>query len=144
MGGQSIALAVTPDEILTNPVLEARARAISQDLRCIVCQNQSIDDSNAPLAHDLRTIVREQLISGGTDKQVREFVVGRYGNFVILKPPIQLNTAVLWLGPAFFVIAGIIGYGLYLRKRSAEQETLALTTNEQQRISQLFSRGTLK
>jgi cytochrome c-type biogenesis protein CcmH len=139
----SCAHAVTPDEVLQDPALETRARAISQLLRCVVCQNQSIDDSNAPLAHDLRVIVRERLVSGDTDKQAIDFIVHRYGNFVLLNPPMQLDTLALWGGPALFLLIAAIGFGRYLRKRSADQaaETpAALTTIEQEQIGELFSR----
>ena len=132
----SYARAVTPDEVLQDPALETRARAISQLLRCVVCQNQSIDDSNAPLAHDLRVIVRERLVSGDTDKQAIDFIVHRYGNFVLLNPPMQLDTLALWGGPALF-------FGRYLRRRSTDQATetpAALTTIEQEQIDELLSR----
>lgn len=137
------AQAVTPDEVLRDPVLEARARDISQLLRCVVCQNQSIDDSNAPLAHDLRVIVRERLVSGDTDRQAIDFIVGRYGNFVLLNPPMKPDTLALWFGPLLFLLAAALGFGRYLRRRSNEQgsETpVALTTIEQQRMAELLSR----
>jgi cytochrome c-type biogenesis protein CcmH len=142
----SFAHAVTPDEVLPDPALETRARAISQLLRCVVCQNQSIDDSNAALAHDLRVIVRERLMSGDTDKQAVDFIVGRYGNFVLLKPPMQLDTLALWAGPALFVLIAAIGFGRYLRRRSADQATEtpeALTSIEQERITELLTRRNL-
>ena len=142
----SFAHAVTPDEVLQDLALETRARAISQLLRCVVCQNQSIDDSNAPLAHDLRVIVRERLVSGDTDKQAVDFIVGRYGNFVLLQPPMQLNTLALWAGPALFVLIAAAGFGRYLRRRSTDQATQtpeALTTIEQQRITELLARRNL-
>lgn len=134
--------AVTPDEVLQDPKLEMRARAISQNLRCVVCQNQSIDDSNAPLAHDLRVLVRERLASGDTDEKALDFIVARYGNFVLLKPPMQLNTLALWVGPAFFLLIAAIGFGLYLRRRSTDQATLtpaSLNAAEQGRIDELLS-----
>jgi cytochrome c-type biogenesis protein CcmH len=134
--------AVTPDEVLQDPKLEMRARAISQDLRCVVCQNQSIDDSNAPLAHDLRVLVRERLASGDTDEQALDFIVARYGNFVLLKPPMQLNTLALWVGPAFFLLMAAIGFGLYLHRRSTDRATptpASLTATEQERIDELLS-----
>ena len=90
------ALAVQPDEILTDPALEARARNLSRELRCMVCQNQSIDDSDAPLARDLRLLVRERLTEGDSDSQVLDFLVARYGEFVLLKPPFELHTLLLW------------------------------------------------
>jgi cytochrome c-type biogenesis protein CcmH len=139
----SCAHAVTPDEVLQDPALETRARAISQLLRCVVCQNQSIDDSNAPLAHDLRIIVRERLVSGDTDKQAIDFIVHRYGNFVLLNPPMQLDTLALWGGPALFLLIAAMGFGRYLRRRSKDQATetpAALTTIEQEQIAELLSR----
>jgi cytochrome c-type biogenesis protein CcmH len=104
------ALAVLPDEMLKDPVLEGRARAISKDLRCVVCQNQSIDDSDAPLARDLRIVVREQLTQGRSDAQTMDYVVDRYGNFVLLKPPVEPATWALWLGP--FAVLGLGGLAL--------------------------------
>ena len=140
----AFAHAVTPDEVLHDAKLEMRARTISQDLRCVVCQNQSIDDSNAPLAHDLRVLVRERLVAGDSDEQARNFIVARYGNFVLLKPPIQLNTLALWVGPAFFVLVAAIGFGWHLRRRltdGAAQTPASLTTDEQERIDALLSEG---
>jgi cytochrome c-type biogenesis protein CcmH len=137
----SFAHAVTPDEVLPDPALEMRARAISQGLRCVVCQNQSIDDSNAPLAHDLRVLVRERLASGDTDEQALDFIVARYGNFVLLNPPVQLNTLTLWLGPALFVLIAAFGFGQYVRRRSIDrtvQASAPLTTTEQKRIAELL------
>lgn len=99
------AFAVLPDEILADKALEARARAISQELRCVVCQNQSIDDSDAPLARDLRVVVREQLVLGKSDSETMDYVVARYGHFVLLKPPVEPATWALWVGP-FVLLAG--------------------------------------
>ena len=113
----SCALAVMPDEVLKDPALEARARVISQDLRCLVCQNQSIDDSNAPLARDLRLIVRERLNAGDTDTQVFDYVVARYGNYVLLKPPLQTDTVLLWAAPFIMLAVGLGFAALYLRQR---------------------------
>jgi cytochrome c-type biogenesis protein CcmH len=137
----TFARAVTPDEVLHDPSLEMRARAISQVLRCVVCQNQSIDDSNAPLARDLRILLRERLASGDTDEQALDFIVARYGNFVLLKPPVQLNTLALWLGPALFVLIATIGFGQYVRRRFSDSTTQAstpLTATEQKRIDELL------
>ena len=135
----SYARAVTPDEVLQDPALETRARAISQLLRCVVCQNQSIDDSNAPLAHDLRVLVRERLASGDTNEQALDFVVARYGNFVLLKPPMQFNTLALWLGPALFVLIAAMGFGQYVRRRSADRAAQSpLTSDEQRRVEELL------
>jgi cytochrome c-type biogenesis protein CcmH len=142
VGITTLAYAVTPDEVLHDPKLEARARTISQVLRCVVCQNQSIDDSSAPLAHDLRVLVRERLASGDTDDQALDFIVGRYGNFVLLNPPMQWNTLALWGGPALFVLIAAIGFGQYVRGRSADkiaQMPASLTVGEQERVAELLN-----
>lgn len=102
------ALAVQPDEILKDPAQEARARTLSSELRCLVCQNQSIDDSDAPLAKDLRILVRERIVAGDSDAQVKDFLVQRYGAFVLLKPPLSISTLVLWLTPLLLFLAGVI------------------------------------
>lgn len=136
------ASAVAPDEVLRDPMLEMRARAISQNLRCVVCQNQSIDDSNAPLAHDLRVLVRERLVLGDSDEQAVDFIAARYGNFVRLNPPLQLNTIALWIGPALFVLIGAIGFGRYLHRRSGDEDShspVSLTAGEQARLDELLS-----
>jgi cytochrome c-type biogenesis protein CcmH len=102
----SPAIAVGPDEVLSDAALEARARALSKELRCMVCQNQSIDDSDAPLAHDLRVLVRERLQAGESDQQVIDFLVARYGEFVLLRPRFSWHTALLWLAPAAMLLIG--------------------------------------
>ena len=114
--GLGAAWAVEPDEQLDDPVLEERARDISRHLRCVVCQNQSIDESSAPLARDLRLIIRERLVAGDSNKKVVTFVVDRYGDFVLLRPPFQGDTYVLWFGPfiIFLIGGGLIFY--YFRK----------------------------
>ncbi len=112
------ALALSPAEQLTDPALEHRARAISAELRCLVCQNQSIDDSDAPLAKDLRTLVREQLLSGKSDQEVMDFVVARYGDFVLLKPRLSRETILLWGTP--FAVLLIAGAALIVRRRRTE------------------------
>lgn len=117
------ALAVTPDEILPDAKLEQRAREISQLLRCVVCQNQSIDDSNAPLAKDLRVLVRERLTAGDSNAQTLSYIVARYGNFVLLKPPVQTNTLLLWFGPA--LLFALAAFGLF--KTLKRQEATAAT-----------------
>ena len=110
-------LAVQPDEMLDDPALEARARAIGQELRCLVCRNESIDDSNADLARDLRLLVRERLVAGDTDAEVKRFLVDRYGEFVLLRPAFSAANALLWLaGPAVF-LAGLAVIAVYLRRR---------------------------
>jgi cytochrome c-type biogenesis protein CcmH len=130
------ALAVQPDEILSNPALEARARALSKELRCMVCQNQSIDDSDAPLAHDLRVLVRERLQAGDTDQQVIDFLTARYGEFVLLRPPFSLHTALLWLTPIAILVIGACGLALAsTRRKSANSE---LTGAERARLAEIL------
>lgn len=114
----SPALALTPDEQLKDPALEHRAREISSELRCLVCQNQSIDDSDAPLAKDLRTLVREELLSGKSDQEILDFIVARYGQFVLLKPQFSRETILLWGTP--FAVLLIAGLALVMRRRKAE------------------------
>src|SRR5262245_58143258 len=114
------AAAVQPDEVLRDPVLEARARSISAGLRCPVCQNQSIDDSDAPLARDLRLIVRERLQKGESDDAVRDFVVQRYGEFVLLRPVFAWHTLVLWLAPFLVLVLGAVGLVSARRRRIAD------------------------
>lgn len=128
--------AVEPDEILSDPVLETRARAISEGLRCLVCQNQSIDDSAAPLARDLRVIVREHLKAGDSDDAIRDYLVHRYGDFVLLKPPFERSTLLLWGTPALVVVLG--GLGL-LRRRRAADVPAPLTAEEQARVAALMA-----
>ncbi len=115
------ALAVTPQEVLPDKELEKRARDISAELRCLVCQNQSIDDSDAPLAHDLRVLVRERLTAGDTNDQVREFVVARYGEFVLLKPPFSAETLLLWFMPVLALAAA--GFILWNSFRASREQT---------------------
>jgi cytochrome c-type biogenesis protein CcmH len=112
--------AVQVDEILPDPGLEARARAISHDLRCMVCQNQSIDDSEAPLARDLRLLVRERLKAGDTDMQVVDFMVARYGEFVLLRPRVSWHTAILWGAPLAILIVGLFAIGFSVLRRPAK------------------------
>jgi cytochrome c-type biogenesis protein CcmH len=142
----SAALAVQPDEMLSNAALEARARALSKELRCMVCQNQSIDDSDAPLAHDLRVLVRERLQAGDSDRQVIDFLVARYGEFVLLKPRLSLHTALLWLGPAGVLLAGALGLFLLARRQRRASSTAAtqapkLTPAEEARLSDILGGG---
>jgi cytochrome c-type biogenesis protein CcmH len=113
----SPAFAVMPDEVLTDKNLEQRARVISQDLRCLVCQNQSIDDSDAPLAKDLRVIVRERLTAGDSDAQVKAYLTERFGNFVLLDPPVQANTLLLWLAPFMVLVLALFMTLRYLLSR---------------------------
>ena len=132
--------AVQPDEVLSNPRLEQRARHISADLRCLVCQNQSIDDSDAPLAKDLRVLVRERLVAGETDAGVRDFVVQRYGEFVLLKPVFRLHTALLWLAPVLVFAAGAFGAFRALRRRRIEATT-PLTAEERRALGAVLRGG---
>lgn len=126
----SPAAAVLPDEMLKDPALEARAREISKELRCVVCQNQSIDDSDAPLARDLRIVVREQLTMGKTDAQAMDYVVQRYGSFVLLKPPVEPATWALWLGPFAILAGGGAALLAWSRRRVAPAEAPPLTDAE--------------
>jgi cytochrome c-type biogenesis protein CcmH len=135
------AWAVQPDEMLKDPVLEARARALSKDLRCMVCQNESIDDSEAPLAHDLRVLVRDRLKAGDSDQQVLDFLVARYGEFVLLKPPLSWHTAVLWGLPPAVLLIGAVVIVVDLRRRKQAQigeDQAGLTAAEEARLSQLL------
>jgi cytochrome c-type biogenesis protein CcmH len=137
----SPAMAVQPDEVLKDPALEARARDISAGLRCLVCQNQSIDDSDAPLAKDLRVLVRERLRAGDDDRAVRDFVVQRYGEFVLLRPVFGAHTLLLWLTPLLVLGLGLLGLGAALRRRPApaapldesEREALGRLLRESER-----------
>lgn len=134
-------LAVQPDEVLKDPVLEARARSLSTGLRCLVCQNQSIDESDAPLARDLRVLVRERLKAGESDAAVQAFVVARYGDFVLLRPPVNLKTALLWASPALILAAA--GFGLWrMRRREGAQVVAGLSADEQDRVAALVKRET--
>jgi cytochrome c-type biogenesis protein CcmH len=129
--------AVQVDEILPDPALETRAREISHELRCMVCQNQSIDDSEAPLARDLRLLVRERLKAGDSDSQVVDFMVARYGEFVLLKPRVSWHTAVLWGAPLAILIAGLFAVGFSVLRRSgrtALPEVATLSEAERQRL----------
>jgi cytochrome c-type biogenesis protein CcmH len=135
------ARAVQPDEILKDPVLESRSRTLSQELRCMVCQNQSIDDSDAPLAKDLRVLVRERLTAGDSDGQVIEFLVARYGEFVLLKPRLSWHTALLWLAPFGIVLLGAWGLISLRRRRGEAAPEIAqapLSAAEQARVSELL------
>jgi len=134
----SIAFAVAPDEMLKDPVLEARARDLSRELRCMVCQNQSIDDSEAPLAKDLRLLVRERLTKGDSNQQVLDFLVARYGEFVLLKPPFERNTLLLWGLTPLALIAGLTGLIFAARRRPGlAAQPAALSESEQRRVAAL-------
>jgi len=134
------ALAVNPDEVLADPALEARARAISATLRCLVCQNESIDDSNADLAREIRLIVRERLVAGDTDEQVVQYLVDRYGEYVLLKPVFAPHTLVLWTAaPLVLVIGGIAIVIAARRKRAMAVPAEGLTPDEQRALDELQS-----
>ncbi|MDE2363150.1 MAG: cytochrome c-type biogenesis protein CcmH [Hyphomicrobiales bacterium] len=130
------ARAVQPDEMLTDPKLESRAREISVGIRCMVCQNENIDDSDAPLAKDLRLLVRDRLKKGDTDQQVRDYLVARYGDFVLLKPPFQRDTLLLWLTPAL-VLIGAAGYTISRMRTKKPAEAAALSDAEKQAVARL-------
>ena len=130
--------ATSPDEVLDDPVLEQRARALAKELRCLVCQNQSIDDSDADLARDLRQIVRERLIAGDSDAEIIAFVTDRYGDFVLLRPPVKPATWGLWFGPLIVFLIAAAGLALYLRRRKAPEAAPNLCAEEQARLDALL------
>jgi cytochrome c-type biogenesis protein CcmH len=132
------ALAVQPDEVLKDPAMEKRARDISAGLRCLVCQNQSIDDSDAQLAKDLRLLVRERLVAGDSDQQVRDYLVQRYGEFVLLRPTFRAQTVLLWLTPAVVLVLG--AFGAYMALRRRPQPVGALDEEEQKALEALLKR----
>lgn len=134
------AAAVRPDEILPDPALEARARSISAELRCMVCQNENIDDSNAPLARDLRLLVRERLRAGDTDVEVKDFLVARFGEFVLLKPAFNLRNAALWIAPFAVVAVGGLVILSMSRRRRAAVEAAPLSAEEEARLAALLDR----
>ncbi|MEQ8195706.1 MAG: cytochrome c-type biogenesis protein CcmH [Rhodospirillales bacterium] len=139
----SPALAVNPSEVLSDPALEARAREISKDLRCLVCQNQSIDDSDAELARDLRVLVRERLKAGDADDQVIGYIVSRYGDFVLLDPPFKASTYVLWIGPGVVFLGGVLALIAFFRRRARAAETNSeappLSPEEKRRLDDLMN-----
>jgi len=129
--------AVQPDEMLANPVLEKRARTISSELRCLVCQNESIDESNAPLAADIRRLVRERLTAGDTDAQVKDYLVARYGEFVLLKPRFELSTLLLWLTPVLVFLAGLV-LAARAAARQPASESNSLSEQEKSKLAQIL------
>jgi cytochrome c-type biogenesis protein CcmH len=138
------AFAVQPDEILADPIKEARARELSKELRCMVCQNQSIDDSDAPLARDLRLLVRERISAGDTDAQVIDFLVARYGEFVLLKPRFNQHTVLLWLLPPLALMAGGVAMWVYSNRRrragvAGGESLMKLTADEEARLEKLLA-----
>jgi cytochrome c-type biogenesis protein CcmH len=135
-GGAALGVGVDPP--LADPAAEARAHAIARSLRCLVCQNQSIEDSNAPLARDLRQIVRERVAAGDSDDEVRRYLVARYGDWVLLKPPFKAGTAVLWIGPFVLLLLAGAGGALYLRRRPAAGAAAPLSDEERARLAALL------
>jgi cytochrome c-type biogenesis protein CcmH len=136
------AKALQPDELLADPALEARARAISAGLRCLVCQNQSIDDSDAPLARDLRVLVRQRLAAGDTDSQIEDFVVARYGEFVLLRPRFAPHTLLLWLAAPAVLLAAILAILMAGRRgRRSAPPAAALSAQEKRRVEELLDQG---
>ncbi|HWJ72138.1 MAG TPA: cytochrome c-type biogenesis protein [Kaistia sp.] len=133
------AFAVQPDEVLPDPVLEARARSLSAELRCLICQSQSIDDSDATIARDLRILIRERLKAGDSDAAVKAFLVDRYGEYVLLRPTFAWHTLLLWAAaPLVLIIGAALSFGLFRRRRAAEPA--ALTVEEQRRVEALLAR----
>lgn len=134
------AFAVNPDEVLADPALEARARALSAELRCMVCQNQSIDDSDAGLAKDLRLLVRERITDGDTDEEVLNYIVSRYGEFVLLKPRLSTRTMLLWGAPVLLIIVGGISLLVFARRRAGKPTGSPLTAEEQAKLDELLGK----
>lgn len=131
--------AVEPDEILDDPALEARARALSAEVRCVVCQNEPIDSSNAGVARDLRLLIRERLVAGDTDKQVLDYLVSRYGDYVLFRPPLRRETLALWLGPFVIAAMAALGVGLMLMRRPRRilAKDIALSPQEEAELDQM-------
>jgi cytochrome c-type biogenesis protein CcmH len=129
--------AVEPDEMLKDPALEARARTVSTELRCLVCQNESIDESHAPLAHDIRVLVRQRLEAGDTNQQVVDFLVSRYGQFILLKPPFEVQTLLLWGTPLLVLVAGGVAIAAAARRRPARDPARPLTDTERRKLDEL-------
>ena len=129
------ALAVQPDEVMKDPALETRARALSSELRCLVCQNESIDDSEAPLARDIRVLIRERIGKGESNDSVRDYLVSRYGDFILLKPPFKPETLLLWLSPVLTLGLGVTA--AYYARRRAPSATPRLSEEEEARLAAL-------
>jgi cytochrome c-type biogenesis protein CcmH len=135
------AAAVLPDEVLDDPVLEERARALSAQLRCLVCQNQSIDDSNAALARELRLLVRERLVAGDNDDEILDYLVSRYGQFVLLKPQFNVFTAILWAAPVLLLVGGGVLAVRVVRARAARGGSDELSAEEERRLKEILAAG---
>ncbi len=136
-----VSWAVEPDEILADAELEARARALSSEIRCLVCQNQSIDDSDAELARELRILIRERLTGGDSDDEVKDYLVSRYGDFVLFNPPLRASTFAIWFGPFIFLAFGLLIAFFYLRAQRpvASQASLGLSAEERQRLDEVLN-----
>lgn len=130
--------AVEPDERLSDPALEARALALTRELRCVVCQNQSVDDSDAPLAKDIRVVVRERIAAGDSDEEVIAFIVARYGSFVLLRPPVGRSTIALWLGPVVLLAAALGLAYWYMRRLRASAAPVPLSAQEEEAVRRLI------
>ena len=134
------AFAVQPDEILPDAAMEQRARALSRELRCMVCQNQSIDDSDAPLAHDLRVLLRERIAAGDSDEAVMDFLVARYGEFILLKPRLSAETVLLWAAPVVLLVAGgVAAFGVMRRRKASPATSGALSQDETAALDRILS-----
>jgi cytochrome c-type biogenesis protein CcmH len=131
------AFAIQPDEMLKDPRLEARARDVDKELRCLVCQNENIDDSEADLAHDLRLLVRKRILAGDTNAQVKQYIVARYGNYVLLKPPFDPETYLLWFGPALLLFAAT-GFAVFYYRRVSTAAEPPLSAEEEKRLAALI------
>jgi len=138
LAGSGPALAVQPGEMLANPQQEERARSIDRELRCPVCQNENIDDSNADLAHDLRVLVRQRVVAGDSNAQVKQYIVARYGNYVLLKPPLEAETYLLWFGPVLLLLGALaVVFTVYRGRRPVQPEPLS--AEDEKRVAALIA-----
>lgn len=138
----AVAQAVEPDEMLQDKALEARARALTAELRCVVCQNESVDDSNAPLAKDIRVLVRERILAGDSDEEIRDYIVARYGEYVLLRPPLSANTILLWFGPVLLLAGGLALAYFYVRRLNKAPRAVApLSAAEEEAVKRLVEDG---
>jgi cytochrome c-type biogenesis protein CcmH len=135
----TLAFAVEPGEMLKDPQLEARARSLSAELRCLVCQNESIDESQATLAHDLRVLIRQRIVAGESNQQIKSYLVSRYGNFILLKPPVETSTLLLWGTPIVILLCGGAGILMSMRRRAPVPKAAALSAAEEERLAALVA-----
>ncbi len=132
--------ALAQEQQLADPALEQRARALSHEIRCVVCQSQSIAESEADIARDMRMLIREQIAAGRTDQEIRDYLVARYGDFVLFEPPFKATTYVLWIGPFVVLVAAAIGVGFYFRRRAAQPAAAReLSDAERNRVSEILA-----